>query len=225
MKRAIPVFLLTGACLLGADAGADAARLQRAAEVFEEVMQAPDKGIPQNLLDRAQCIVVVPGMKKGAFGFGAKWGRGFFACRAASGTGWSAPGAVRVEGLSFGLQLGGSETDVIMLVMNQRGVDRLLMSKFTLGADASVAGGPVGRTATAETDALLTAEILTWSRARGLFAGVSLSGATLRQELDTNQRLYGKRLTNREVIQGGVAPPKAAELFLSALNKYSSRKG
>jgi lipid-binding SYLF domain-containing protein len=188
-------------------------------------MAAPDKGIPQNLLDKADCIVIVPGLKKGAFVFGAKYGRGFFSCRAKGGVGWTAPAAVRVEGGSFGLQIGGSETDVIMLVMNQHGADRLLSSKFTLGGDASVAAGPVGRTATAETDAYMTAEILTWSRARGLFAGISLSGATLRQDLDTNKALYGRRLQNKEIIQGNVAPPPAAKHFIAVLNKYSSRKG
>jgi lipid-binding SYLF domain-containing protein len=164
-------------------------------------------------------------VKKAAFVIGAKYGRGFFSCRAKSGVGWGAPGAVRVEGGSFGFQIGASETDVIMLVMNQRGADRLLSSKFTLGADASVAAGPVGRTATAETDAYMSAEILTYSRARGLFAGLSLSGATLRQDLDTNQALYGRTLQNKEIVDTGIAPPAAAKDFLAVLNKFSSRKG
>jgi lipid-binding SYLF domain-containing protein len=225
-KRALPLVVLSGACLMfAADQGPDADRLDRAAEVFQEVMSAPDNGIPQSLLDKSQCVVVVPGLKKGAFVFGAKFGRGFFSCRAKGGVGWTAPAAVRVEGGSFGLQIGGSETDVIMLVMNQHGADRLLSSKFTLGGDASVAAGPVGRTATAETDAYMTAEILTWSRARGLFAGISLSGATLRQDLDSNKALYGRRLQNKEIIQNGIAPPAAAKGFLDVLNKYSSRKG
>jgi lipid-binding SYLF domain-containing protein len=218
--------MLTGACLVyAADKNPDAERLDRAAEVFQEVMAAPDRGVPQDLLDKSACIVVVPGLKKGAFVIGAKFGRGFFACRAKSGTGWSAPAAIRVEGGSFGFQIGGSETDVIMLVMNQRGADRLLSSKFTLGGDASVAAGPVGRTATAETDAYMTAEILTYSRSRGLFAGISLSGATLRQDLDTNKALYGRTLQNKEIIGTGITPPAAAKAFLTTLNKYSSRKG
>jgi len=223
MKRFIPLMLLAGAWTLHAEAP-DAERLQRTAEVFEEVMQAPDKGIPQPLLDRAQCVVVVPGLKKGAFIIGAQFGRGYFSCRKSGGVGWSAPGAVRVEGGSFGFQIGGSETDVIMLVMNRRGAERLLSSQFTLGGDASVAAGPVGRTATAETDAYMTAEILTWSRSRGLFAGISLSGATLRHDLDTNRELYGKTLTNKEVVEGDVAPPPAAHAFIGLLDKYSSRK-
>jgi lipid-binding SYLF domain-containing protein len=225
MKRILPLMLVTTACLMCAEKDSDVERLGRAAEVFQEVMSAPDKGIPQDLLDKSACIVVVPGVKKAAFVIGAKYGRGFFSCRAKSGVGWGAPGAVRVEGGSFGFQIGASETDVIMLVMNQRGADRLLSSKFTLGADASVAAGPVGRTATAETDAYMSAEILTYSRARGLFAGLSLSGATLRQDLDTNQALYGRTLQNKEIVDTGIAPPAAAKDFLAVLNKFSSRKG
>jgi SH3 domain-containing YSC84-like protein 1 len=225
MKLAIPALCLSCACVLGAAENSDVERLNRAAEVFQEVMQTPDKGIPQDLMDKSQCIVVVPGLKKAAFVIGGKYGRGFFSCRAKSGQGWSGPAAVRVEGGSFGFQIGGSETDVIMLVMNQRGAERLLSSRFTLGGDASVAAGPVGRTATAETDAYMTAQILTWSRARGIFAGISLSGATLRQDLDSNAALYGKKLTNKEIIEAGMAPPPAAKQFVGTLTKYSSRKG
>jgi lipid-binding SYLF domain-containing protein len=223
VKRAIPLILAASATLLLAAKKDDVERLQNAAQVFQEIMQAPDKGVPQPLLDKAECVVIVPGVKKGAFGIGMKYGRGFFSCRKAH-MGWSGPAAVRTEGLSFGFQIGGSETDVVMLVMNPRGADRLMSSKFTLGGDASVAAGPVGRTATAETDAYMTAEILTWSRSRGVFAGVSLSGATLRQDLDTNKNLYGKTLQNREIIEGNVKPPAEAEPFLALLNKYSSRK-
>jgi lipid-binding SYLF domain-containing protein len=224
MKLALSGFVLSCACLAGAD-NSDADRLNRSATVFQEVMQTPDKGIPQNLLDKAECIVVVPGLKKGAFVIGAKYGRGFFSCRAKSGKGWTGPAAVRIEGGSIGFQIGGSEIDVIMLIMNERGAQRLLSSKFTLGGDASVAAGPVGRTATAETDAYMTAQILTWSRARGVFAGISLSGATLRQDLDSNKAIYGKELTNKEIIEGGMAPPAPAKGFVSTLTKYSARKG
>ncbi len=225
MRCTIPVVLLASAsaCLLYGQKS-DAERLGRTAVVFREIMQIPDKGIPQPLLDKSQCIVVVPGLKKGAFIIGAKYGRGFMSCRKASGRGWSAPGAVRVEGGSFGFQIGGEETDVIMLVMNRRGADRLLSSQFTLGGDASVAAGPVGRTATADTDAYMTAEILTWSRSRGLFGGISLSGATLRQDLDVNRALYGRTLTNREIVERNIAPPPAASEFISLLDKYSLRK-
>src|SRR6516225_1516522 len=196
-------------------------RLEEAAAVFSEIMAAPDKGIPQDLLEKAHCVVIVPGLKKGAFIVGAKYGKGYLSCRKQNGAGWFAPGTVRIEGGSVGFQIGGSETDVIMLVMNQRGVDQLLSSQFTLGGAGEVAAGPVGRTATAETDAYMRAEILSWSRARGVFAGLSLQGATLRQDLDDNAALYGKRLENRAIVTTRVAPPAAAEKLLSLLNKYS----
>lgn len=222
MLRYVPLALVLALPVFAADANSE--RLGKAASVFHEVMGAPDKGIPQELLDNAECAVVIPGLKKGAFIIGAKYGRGFFSCRT-KGVGWSAPAAVRIEGGSFGLQIGGSETDVVMLVMNQSGADRLLSSKFTLGGDASVAAGPVGRSAQAETDAYMTAQILTWSRSRGVFAGLSLSGATLRQDLDVNQALYGKPYQNKDVIRSGTIPPPAsAAPFLAALNKHSSRK-
>src|SRR5437868_9703365 len=170
-------------------------RLKAAADALKEVMGIPDKSIPQDLLSKAQCIVIVPGLKKGAFVFGAKYGKGFVSCRKSGGVGWSAPGSVRVEGGSVGFQIGGSETDVFMLVMNKKGVDRLLSTKFTLGGDASVAAGPVGRSTQAETDAAMTAEILTWSRSRGLFAGISLSGATLREDDEWISDMYGHKMT------------------------------
>ncbi len=200
-------------------------RLEESATVLREVMDTPDKAIPQSILDKSECIVIVPSLKKGAFIIGAKYGRGFLFCRQKSGVGWMGPGAVRVEGGSFGLQLGGSETDVVMLVMNESGAKKLLSSKFTLGGDATAAAGPVGRTASADTDALMRAEILTWSRSRGLFAGVSLNGATLRQELSTNKDLYGREITNKEVIGSAIGAPKQAAALISLLNKYSSRKG
>ncbi|HMD48216.1 MAG TPA: lipid-binding SYLF domain-containing protein, partial [Bryobacteraceae bacterium] len=151
-------------------------------------------------------------------------GKGYLSCRARGGRGWSAPATVRVEGGSVGFQIGGSETDVIMLLMNDRGEEKLLSSKFTLGAEASVAAGPVGRTSTAQTDAQMHAEILTWSRSRGLFAGVSLQGATLRPDDDWNKEMYGKAMSNRDIVMGSVAPPEAAGKLLAVLNKYSSRK-
>lgn len=199
-------------------------RLEEAAAVFSEIMETPDKGIPQDLLEKAHCIVIVPGLKKGAFIVGGKYGKGYLSCRKKSGSGWSAPGTVRVEGGSVGFQIGGSETDVIMLVMNERGADRLLSSKFTLGSEGEVAAGPVGRSATAQTDAFMRAEILSWSRSRGAFAGLSLQGATLREDLDDNRTLYGKKLENREIVMQGVRPPEAASKLLSLLNKYSARE-
>ncbi|MEZ5356371.1 MAG: lipid-binding SYLF domain-containing protein [Bryobacteraceae bacterium] len=199
-------------------------RLEAARAVLGEVMDTPDKAIPQSLLDKSECVVVVPGLKKGAFVFGAKFGRGFVSCRGKDGAGWSAPGSIRVEGGSFGFQIGGSETDVVMLVMNRRGAERLLSSKFTVGADAQAAAGPVGRTAQAETDATMRAEILTWSRSRGLFAGVSLQGATLRQDDTGNEELYGSAGANKEIVLGGRATPPAARPLIAILNKYSSRQ-
>jgi lipid-binding SYLF domain-containing protein len=223
MKVKLFSTLMLGAGL--AHAGADAAnRLDAAAESLTEVMGTPDKAIPQDLLNKAQCIVIVPGLKKAAFVVGAKYGRGFVSCRNKDGVGWSAPGSIRVEGGSFGFQIGGEETDVFMLIMNQKGMDRLFADKFTLGADATVAAGPVGRSTQAETDAAMTAEILTWSRARGLFAGVSLSGATLREDADWNKELYGRAIKNREVVAGKTPPPAAASELMAELNKYSSRK-
>ncbi|PYR39183.1 MAG: hypothetical protein DMF90_00715 [Acidobacteria bacterium] len=185
-------------------------------------MAAPDKGIPQELLEKAHCIVIVPGLKTGAFIVGAKYGKGYLSCRrSTSGAGWSAPGTVRIEGGSVGFQIGGSSTDLIMLVMSERGADKLLASKFTLGAEGSVAGGPVGRTVTAQTDAQMRADILSWSRSQGLFAGVALEGATLRQDLDDNGTLYGKKLANRAIVTTGVQTPPAATRLIAMLNRYS----
>jgi lipid-binding SYLF domain-containing protein len=200
-------------------------RLKTSAEVLTEIMATPDQGIPQELLENAQCIVIVPGMKKAAFIVGANYGRGFMLCRLASGSGWSAPAGVKMEGGSFGFQIGGSETDVIMLVMNKRGAQKLLTSKFTLGADASVAAGPVGRTSSADTDLKLHAEILSYSRSRGAFAGIALKGATLRPDKDANVDLYGSRITNTQIVNGNKTRDNVAgsELTL-ALNKYSLQK-
>ena len=195
-------------------------RLSTATEVLIEVMNTPDQGIPQDLLDKAHCLIVVPGVKKAAFVVGGKYGRGFLSCRDEN-RGWSAPGAVRMEGGSVGWQIGASETDVILLVMNQSGMRRLLESKFTLGASASVAAGPVGRNVSAETDAKMTAQILSWSRSRGVFAGVSLDGATLRDDIDENRALYGKRWKNRQIVRDKLHAPRTASDFLATLNRYS----
>jgi SH3 domain-containing YSC84-like protein 1 len=199
-------------------------RLDEAAVVFSEVMATPDKAIPNELLENAHCIVIVPGLKTAGFIVGGKYGKGYLSCRNKTGRGWSAPGTVRIEGGSVGFQIGGSETDLIMLVMNARGVDKLLSSKFTLGAEASVAAGPVGRTATAQTDAQMHAEILSWSRSQGLFAGIALEGATLRQDLDDNATLYGKKLENRDIVMKGVRAPRAAAKLIALLNRYSARE-
>jgi SH3 domain-containing YSC84-like protein 1 len=199
-------------------------RLAEAAVVLSEVMATPDKGIPEDLLANAHCIVIVPGLKTAAFVVGGKFGKGYVSCRNKGGVGWSAPGTVRIEGGSVGFQIGGSTTDLIMLVMNARGADKLLSSKFTLGAEGSVAAGPVGRTATAQTDAQMHAEILSWSRSQGLFAGLALEGATLRQDLDDNATLYGKKLENREIVTTSVQTPAAAAKLIALLNKHSPRE-
>jgi lipid-binding SYLF domain-containing protein len=194
-------------------------RIEKAAEVFQDIMATPDKGIPQDLIARAHCIVIVPDLKKGAFIIGAKYGKGAVTCRMADGK-WSAPGSIRVEGGSVGFQIGGEVTDVVMLVMNQTGMDKLLGDKFTLGGEGEVAAGPVGREASAQTDAKLSAEILSYSRNHGLFAGISLTGATLRPDAKDNEELYGKAVTNREAVTGKVAPPASATKLLSELNQY-----
>jgi SH3 domain-containing YSC84-like protein 1 len=199
-------------------------RLDDAAALFSEIMAAPDKSIPQDLLNKSQCIILVPGLKKGAFVVGGKYGKGFAVCRKAGGNGWGSPAAIRIEGGSFGLQIGFSSSDVVLLVMNERGMNRLTTSKFTIGGDATAAAGPVGRNATAQTDALMTAEILSWSRARGAFAGVSLDGATLRNDLDENQAMYGQRWSSKQILGSGATPPAAAGKLISELNKYSPRK-
>jgi lipid-binding SYLF domain-containing protein len=199
-------------------------RLDEATAVFSEVMAAPDKGIPQEMLENAHCIVIVPSLKTAAFVLGGKYGKGYVSCRNKSGSGWSAPGTVRIEGGSVGFQIGGSTTDLIMLVMSERGADKLLSSKFTLGAEGSVAAGPVGRTATAQTDAQMHAEILSWSRSQGLFVGLALEGATLRQDLDDNAKLYGSRMENRQIVTTGVPTPRAATKLIALLTKYSARE-
>src|SRR6266576_2676607 len=201
-----------------------AERLNEAAAVFSEVMAAPDKGIPDEMLDHAHCIVIVPGLKTAAFVLGGKYGKGYLSCRNKGASGWSAPATVRIEGGSVGFQIGGSQTDLIMLVMNERGADKLLSSKFTLGAEGSVAAGPVGRTATAQTDAQMHADILSWCRSQGLFAGIALEGATLRQDLDDNTTIYGKKLENRAIVTQRRRVPASAAKLITLLNKYSARE-
>jgi lipid-binding SYLF domain-containing protein len=199
-------------------------RLDASAETLTDMMRAADKGIPQDLLDKAHCVVVVPGMKKAGFIFGAKYGRGFAACRRSGGSGWSAPAAMRVEGGSVGFQIGASETDVVLLVTNDGGMKRLLSDKFTIGGDATAAAGPIGRDASAQTDAMMKAEMLSYSRSRGLFAGISLEGATLRPDEETNRELYGRDATNREILTGDFKTPAGAEKFKHALSRESPER-
>jgi lipid-binding SYLF domain-containing protein len=199
-------------------------RLDASADALTDMMRASDKGIPQDLLDKAHCVVVVPGMKKAGFIFGAEEGRGFAVCRRHGGSSWSAPAAMRVEGGSVGFQIGVSETDVVLLVMNEGGMKHLLSDKFTIGGDATAAAGPIGRDVTAQTDAMMNAEILSYSRSRGLFAGISLQGATLRPDGSTNKELYGHDSTNREILTGEFKTPAAAGKFERALHRESAQR-
>ena len=200
-------------------------RLDASADTLTDMMHASDRGIPHDLLEKAKCIVVIPGMKKVGFIFGAKYGSGFAVCRRPGNIGWSAPAAMRVEGGSVGFQIGGSETDIVLLVMNDGGMRHLLSDKFTIGGEATAAAGPLGRDAAAQTDAMMNAEILSYSRSRGLFAGVSLEGATLRPDEDTNRELYRRSATNRQVLTGNFKTPRTAMKFEHSLNRDSvSRK-
>jgi len=200
-------------------------RLRNAHSSFHEMMAAPDKGIPLDLFNKAECIVIIPGVKKAAFIFGGKYGRGFVSCRRGDSRRFGAPAAIRIEGGSYGLQIGGSSTDVFMLIMNETGMNRLLADKFTLGGEAAAAAGPVGRDTSADTDVLLHAEILTWSRSRGIFAGLSLEGSTLRPDGSENQKLYGRDISNREILEGDVPVPPAGRQLVITLNRYSGMTG
>lgn len=215
----LPCLLIPAVVPLTAETVAE--RLQESAGVLKEILSAPDQGIPQDLLDEAHCLVVVPGMKKAAFLVGAKYGRGFIICRRDNRSGWGGPAAIRIEGGSLGFQIGVSEIDLVMLVMNREGMDKLLQSKFTLGGTAEVAAGPVGRSITAQTDARMAAKILSWSRSRGVFGGVSLQGATLRQDLDENQELYGRQITNKQIVMRRMRAPAPASDLLAVLHEYS----
>ena len=215
------VLLLSSGSLL-ADRATDE-RLANAAKAFDEIMSAPDKGIPGAILDKAECVVVVPGMKKGAFIIGGSFGRGAVTCRGTGKAGWGPPAMVELGGGSVGFQIGGEETDIVMLVMDRAGMDSLLKSKFTLGADASIAAGPVGRESAAETDARMRAKILSYSRSRGVFAGVSLKGITLHQDEDANKAVYGKPLNSDVILGGGTAMPPGATPLTQILTRYSPK--
>lgn len=218
-----PILLVIVSCVVAIHALAaseDAQRLIAASETLQEVMGASDKAIPGSLLRKAQCAIIIPGMKKGGFIFSGKYGRGYAACRSKSG-GWTNPAGMRIEGGGFGLQIGGSETDLIMLVMSKKGMNGLLASKFTLGAEASAAAGPVGRDTTAQTDATMRADILSWSRSRGIFGGLSLQGGTLRPDNDANEGLYGRKVTSKEILTGTSDVHLASNPLRAGLNKYA----
>lgn len=222
------VGVLAAAALIAVPAFAQknaGARLQSATADLHEMMNASDKGIPQDLLNKAQCVVVIPNLKKGGFIVGAEYGKGFFSCRKESGVGWSAPGSIRISGGKFGLLVGGAETDVIMLVMNQTGMEHMLSDKFQMGGEASAAAGPVGRDASAMTDAELHAEILTYSRSRGIFGGLDLGGAAVTEDKDSNRELYGNTLSNKEILNdANLRVPAEARDFVHTLDSFSSRR-
>jgi lipid-binding SYLF domain-containing protein len=197
----------------------DVVRTQRAAQVFKEVMDTPDRGIPHDLLDKAKCVAIIPGDKKFAFIFGGSYGRGVATCRTANG--WSAPMFIAIEGGSVGYQIGGSSTDIIMLFMNDHALGSLLGDKFKLGADASVAAGPVGRNATAGTDLRLNAEILSYSRSKGIFAGVSLDGAVVQADKSGDRALYGAEVDRHQILDGSVSVPPSARGLIHELQAYS----
>jgi lipid-binding SYLF domain-containing protein len=197
-------------------------RSQDSANVLDQIMATPDDAIPRALLVRSHCMAVIPGVKKAGFVFAGKYGKGFLACRGTGGETWQGPLALRLEGGSFGFQVGGSSTDVVLLVMNKEGADKLLESKFTLGADAAVAGGPVGRSAQVQTDAQMHAKILAYSRSRGLFAGLSLEGATLRPDTDANTKLYGAEATPKQIVAGEASPPESVGGLLLTIAKYAT---
>jgi lipid-binding SYLF domain-containing protein len=200
------------------------ARLRAATEDLNEMMNASDKGVPQDLLNRATCVVVVPNLKAGGFIVGAKYGKGFFTCRKPKGVGWSAPGSLKITGGNFGLLIGGKETDVIMLVMNRDGMQHLLSSKFQLGGEAAAAAGPVGRDSSAMTDAMMHAQILSYSRSRGIFGGLDLGGSAVTEDEDANRELYGRAISNKEIIDSNLPVPAIAKPFVHTLDRLSSRK-
>jgi len=194
-------------------------RLKGAAEVLDEIQSAPDQGIPEEVLASAECVAVVPSMLKGGFIVGARYGRGVASCRTPKG--WSAPAFFVVEGGSFGLQIGGQAVDLVMLIMNENGMKNLLSSKFKLGADASVAAGPVGRHASADTDWKLRAQVLTYSRARGVFAGLELNGAVIKQDKSSTREFYGRMVPSKTSLTGTIEAPANAYPFLSTLAEWA----
>jgi lipid-binding SYLF domain-containing protein len=221
MFRTFLVIGLAGSVLQAQEQTPDQ-RLRTATTVLHEILAAPDKGIPEDLLAKAQCVIVVPGLKKGAFLVGGEYGRGFALCRR-DGV-WGGPAAIRFGGGSYGAQIGGESTDVVMLVMNRHGMEKLASDKFTIGGDASAAAGSVGRTGAADTDILLHAEILSYSRTRGVFAGVSLDGTVVSQDHSEDRKLYGHAVANQVVLMGDVRPPAAARSLISELERYSPGK-
>lgn len=224
MKRLMLFAVVLGLCNLSWAQGEghrDAVeRLSKAGQVLQEIMNTPDKGIPQEVFENAKCIAVVPNMVKAAFVFGGKHGRGVATCRTSSG--WSAPAFISVGGGSWGLQIGAQDIDLVMTVMNDRGMQRMLANKFQVGADAAAVAGPVGRHASAGTDWKADSEILTYSRSKGLFAGISLTGAVVQQDDDSTKTIYGKMIHQRAILSGKVATPAVASSFIAAVKHGSA---
>src|SRR6478736_8941120 len=224
MKKIMTLVALLSMTSIGwADSDREATndRLDHAGRVMHEIMAAPDKGIPEEVLEHAKCVAVVPHMLKGGFVVGAQNGRGVATCKTANG--WSAPLFFSLTGGSFGLQIGVEGVDLVMIIQNERGMRQLLSSKFELGADASAAAGPVGRHASADTDWKLNAEILTYSRARGAFAGLTLNGASIRHDEDSTRAIYGHNVSNHKILQGDVAMPAGAQTFLAAIRSAKAQ--
>jgi lipid-binding SYLF domain-containing protein len=222
LKRILAVTILIAIASLTAvasDREDDVNRTQKAAQVFKEIMNTPDQGIPSNLLESAKCIAIIPGDKKFAFVFGGSYGRGIATCRTEHG--WSAPMFVAIDGGSVGYQIGGSSTDLVMLFMNDHALQSLMSDKFKLGADASVAAGPVGRNAAASTDLKLNAEILSYSRSKGIFAGVSLDGAVMQADKSGDKAMYGDDVNRHEILDGKVAVPASARALVEELGGYA----
>ncbi len=221
MRKAVllPLLLLASLPLIAQDRDKVMSRIDDAGTILNEIMSAPDSGIPDNVIGSAKCVAVVPSYLKGAFVVGASYGKGVASCRTQSG--WSAPAFFRLEGGSFGFQIGGQAVDLIMLIMNDRGMRALLSSKFKVGADASVAAGPVGRHAEGSTDWKMRAEVLTYSRARGVFAGVSLNGAVIKQDRDDTRAFYGRMVPYRSLLTGLTPVPADARPFLDRLAQYA----
>jgi lipid-binding SYLF domain-containing protein len=216
------LLLLSAGTGWAAISSAETKRLQEAAQVVRELRDVPDKGVPEDLWNRAECVVVIPSMKKAAFGIGGEYGRGVMSCRRSKEGGaasWSAPLFMQLAKGTWGLQIGAAEVDLVMLVMNQRGAEKLLNNKVSLGADATVAAGPVGRTGSAGTDAQFSAEILSYSRSRGAFAGIDLSGGVLRPDEDANKDAYANKSPHDIVMGAGVPVPTVAQDFVRSLSR------
>jgi lipid-binding SYLF domain-containing protein len=224
MKRLLASVILVAPIFAGDGPPEVTKRIHESGVVLSEIMSAGDKAIPEDLLQKAQCVGIVPNLKRAGFIVGAKYGKGVLTCRTGNGEGWSGPATIRIEGGSVGFQIGAGETDVVFVVMNRTGMEKLEKDKFTIGGDASAMAGPVGRSTEARTDAMMSAEILSWSRSRGIFAGVSLEGATLRPDNDDNAKVYGRPATQREILRGEVKAPHSAEDLYQQLNRWAPYK-